>query len=112
MDARAARAVRMTAGRSFVRVGALLLAIAAASAGAASASEAEDVLAHVNALRSEHGQPPLRLDPRLVKTAEDRAREQAHAGILPIVPGTEGVLGRVKRDGYEAHAITELLASS
>lgn len=91
---------------------ALALLVAALGATAAGASDGDTVLARVNALRAARGVPALRLDPHLAATAQQRAEEQARAGILPIVPGTEGILQRVQRQGYEAHAITELLASS
>jgi uncharacterized protein YkwD len=70
------------------------------------------VLARVNALRATRALPPLRLDPHLCASAAARAADQARAGMMPVPAGTEGILGRVKRDGYEAHSITELLASS
>ena len=90
----------------------LVFVLASTVATPALSGTAEDILTRVNALRAAQGLAPLRLDPHLLAAAQQRAEEQARAGTLPIAAGTEGILDRVKRQGYEAYTITELLASS
>jgi len=81
-------------------------------AAPALAGAEEDILARVNALRAARGLSALRHDPHLEAAAQQRAEEQARAGVLPVAAGSEGILDRVRRQGYEAYTITELLASS
>jgi uncharacterized protein YkwD len=88
------------------------LLVASLLAAPAFASSTEDILGRVNALRGARGLAPLRLDAHLVAAAQQRAEEQARAGVLPVAAGSEGILERVKSQGYEAFTITELLASS
>lgn len=104
------RALRLTSRRLRGTLGACLVACALTPPVFAGA--AEDILARVNTLRTAQGITPLRLDAHLAKTAQQRAEEQARAGILPVAAGSQGILARVKQQGYEAYTITELLASS
>lgn len=96
-----------------VRCAALLaLAIAAAAQAQSAPPAAQDLLARVNQARRAQGVEPLRLEAHLTASAQRRAEEQARAGLVSNSGDAEGVLQRVKRQGYEANSITELLAES
>ena len=96
------------------RAAALLLILALAWEGGAGAGElpAERMLAAINALRDEHGLEPLMAEERLMRAAEDHARDMALNGFVGH-RGSDGtdLEGRLARIGYPYRRAAENVAA-
>lgn len=103
----------MTIPRLFCVLLVLLLVLAAAGAAPAAATPAEagQMLALINQIRTEHGLPTVRLEPRLTEAAEAHSRDMARHDVL----GHEGSDGstledRMARVGYAFRVVAENVA--
>jgi uncharacterized protein YkwD len=66
--------------RTLAALGSLVLALSAFASGARKEITAENVVALMNVERAAHGLPPLKLDARLARAAEDRMRDMEEGG--------------------------------
>lgn len=86
----------------------LMLAAAAAPAGAWQVSFEEAVLQEVNAFRMSQGRPPLRLEPRLSRAAQQHSRDMLNANRMSH-SGSDGSHAgrRIARAGYRWRSYRE-----